>query len=487
MTGTVKAKVRRILEEKFDQAWSFALFYVDNLELQPTSAFTIYGPIQTNSTLYIGTSNFTAATATATSQTSGKVTYSGDYVNGYAPLDSSHTGTITKPHFPSTDPLNSTIANEPPMQVAPYLPFGWDVVFDPTNINTASNYHELIERATGTDSGTVSAYRFYNQAGIRILIPSGSTTALTVKYLDTTGVEQTAATGSTLYNAVLAAIPTTVAGRSSAIYDTREVANVRLTTVDIGVLKTKIDTGLISNFNGIIYISDVSYPGTVTGTLNGATVNCTARGIRLKNATQLPNPASNASMASGYAFNNVPGLTIACENPAYIQGDYNTGSSSPATNSSVSVDSTTSPTASGYTRQPAAIVADAVTLLSAGFVDSTSVTASSSVGRPASANVTVNAALVSGITPTTSAGYSGGAENFVRFMEDWSSKRFTYYGSMMQLFSSVQATGRWVAGANVYKQPTMNWFYDTNLQTKSPPGNFSIASYLQQQRWYQVY
>src|SRR5947209_6555179 len=59
-TGTVTAKVRRVFEKKFDNPWTYAVFYHDDLEFQPTAALTINGPSHTNGGLYIGTSNFTA-------------------------------------------------------------------------------------------------------------------------------------------------------------------------------------------------------------------------------------------------------------------------------------------------------------------------------------------------------------------------------------------------------------------------------------------
>src|SRR4051812_2074262 len=47
-TGPVTAKVRRVFEKKFDNPWTFAMFYVDDLELQPTVALGMNGPIHTN-------------------------------------------------------------------------------------------------------------------------------------------------------------------------------------------------------------------------------------------------------------------------------------------------------------------------------------------------------------------------------------------------------------------------------------------------------
>jgi hypothetical protein len=72
-------------------------------------------------------------------------------------------------------------------------------------------------------------------------------------------------------------------------------------------------------------------------------------------------------------------------------------------------------------------------------------------------------------------------------MEDWTGKNFTYYGSMIQLFRSAQATSPW-GGADTYYPATLKWYFDTSLTTNSPPStvssNMTTVSYLQQQRWF---
>jgi hypothetical protein len=109
-------------------------------------------------------------------------------------------------------------------------------------------------------------------------------------------------------------------------------------------------------------------------------------------------------------------------------------------------------------------------------------------GARAATNTTVNAAIVAGDVPsgTSNGNYSGGAENLVRFLENWTAKNFTYYGSLIELYHSRLATGTW-GKANVYNPANQYYYYDANLQTASPPGNLVLASYLQQQRWYLVY
>jgi hypothetical protein len=105
---------------------------------------------------------------------------------------------------------------------------------------------------------------------------------------------------------------------------------------------------------------------------------------------------------------------------------------------------------------------------------------------------------MAGNVPTGANGtnYSGGGENFVRFLEDWSTPNatFTYYGSMLGLYASTQATGSWGTNAsNTYTAPKQYWYFDDKLSidaTGNPvtvPGYVSTVAYLQQQRWYLQY
>jgi hypothetical protein len=114
--------------------------------------------------------------------------------------------------------------------------------------------------------------------------------------------------------------------------------------------------------------------------------------------------------------------------------------------------------------------------------------------------VTGRITLATGNVPSNGSNYSGGGENFVRLLEDWTGKSLTYYGSMVQLFNSAQAIGKWNGNGTVHVAPLINRYYwDTEFAKQynsgnstarywgSPPGKLTIAAYLQQQRWYQVY
>jgi hypothetical protein len=150
------------------------------------------------------------------------------------------------------------------------------------------------------------------------------------------------------------------------------------------------------------------------------------------------------------------GLTIATHDPLYVQGNFN----QPV--------STNLGTAFVTGTMPASLVADAITVLSTGWTDANSLSLLTS--RNASPT-TVNAAILAGEVDTTAGYYSGGMENFPRFLENWGSANiFTYNGSMVKMFPSLYATNVW-GQTNVYNPPARNWTYDTNfnIPTELPP------------------
>lgn len=463
-TGSVKAKVRRVFEKKFDNPWTYAMFFVDDLELHPTTSLTVNGPIHTNGGLYIGTSNFT---------TTSSVEYGSEYVNGYSTADTYHSTTPTKPNFAKSD-STLTYSDMPPSQVSAYLPFGWNVSLS-TGDTTADNdsYHDIIEQAANPSTDPLSQIRYYNQAGYRILINSSNNITVTKK------------DGTTPSNAEVK-IFTDAITVNQAINDQREGTYVRLATLDVNQITVAAEADKFSVWNGVIYIADTSTHGTViTAPLGGtgSTVNTTIRGIRLINGYRLPK--INAGT------NSVDGLTIVSANPVYIKGNYNT-----STNAADAIPSNsgtyTDPDGSGYSRKLAAVVGDAINVLSGAWNDLQS---TSTISNRTATNTTINAALVGGIVPSSGGNYSGGGENFVRLLEDWKANTLCIYGSMVQLYKSTQATSPWTGAGNNYKAPlTSKFYWDPNFSDYSltayqsgPPGNLQIAAYLQQQRWYQVY
>jgi Tfp pilus assembly protein PilX len=338
-----------------------------------------------------------------------------------------------------------------------------------------NGYHEIIEEAAvGPDPLQVDPTtneRFSANADYRIYVDAGNNVTI---YKGLANVPLS--TSSPDYVAIKGALTT-----DRAIKDIRDGDNVRVTVVDVAKIKTAYDTNKISdnvNSDGLLlYIKDGSYGTPVptqvvdsTTSASTAVTSSRSRGVKLINGAVVPSKGST-------------GFTVASPNTVYIQGDFNSGKTStqqPPSNTATSYtppNDAPLPVVSGYNRAPAAVLGDAVNILSNGWNDAKSLLGVSS--RTAS-NTTVNCALVAGNVPTTSSSYSGGVENFVRFHENWSGRYLTIYGALAQLFASQQATRPWVNAD--YSPPNRRWYYDTLLQDTNPPG-FHVARVYGRGQW----
>ncbi len=197
---------------------------------------------------------------------------------------------------------------------------------------------------------------------------------------------------------------------NTTFYDAREGQIVN--SIDINV--DKLNSSGFFPSNGVIYSSS---------TYNHSNVHA----IRLTEGEQLAGP-----------------LTIASDNPVYTLGDYNT-----------------------VNKQPAAIMADALTILSNGWDDTKS---SWSRDSRMASQTTVNASYMTGNTESAGGDYSGGFENLPRFLENWDGVEFKWRGSAVDLWYSRQSTGDW--GGSYYTPPDRNWAFDPDLldASKLPPG-----------------
>ena len=185
-------------------------------------------------------------------------------------------------------------------------------------------------------------------------------------------------------------------------------------------------------------------------------------GVQLLNGSAIPNPS--------YAISKgIYGTTIATNNPLYVVGNYNADGNS-ATGADGASDNANEP--------PAALVGDAVTILSTAWGNNDSDEALTS--RVASAFTEVSAAILTGLVPSDNVNnntYSGGVENFPRFLDNWSGKTFRYRGSMVALFESEVATQAW-GGGDIYSPPTRDWSFDQKFGTGMyPPGTPNTRTY----------
>jgi hypothetical protein len=306
--------------------------------------------------------------------------------------------------------------------------------------NTPDGVFQLLQMPPSGQPDTLGNNRFYNEANLIVVVSNN--TSVNVAAVSTNG-SMTSVSSNQWTNFLTVYTNTT-------FYNGRDGTNVQVVQLDITNLMnwaaTTNNPGGSNNTPSIVYIADLR-----TNNVNFQT------GVRLVHGAKLP---------SG-------GFTVATPNPVYIQGDYNVKD---ATGSSLSVNSTTH-------TYPAAVLGDAINILSDSWQDSANATLSLGNNHGAS-DTTVNAAFLTGIVPTSSAtGYSGGVENFPRFLENWSGINFWYNGSMVAMFNSRTGTGSWNAGG-YYTPPTRHWAFDVNFrdESKVPPGSPRIP-FIQRLQW----
>jgi hypothetical protein len=174
--------------------------------------------------------------------------------------------------------------------------------------------------------------------------------------------------------------------------------------------------------------------------------------VQLHNAVTIPNRAAvNADSARG--------LTLATNGAIYVQGTYNAPTRRVTDPDYALVQGA---------EAPAALVADAIMLLSDSWDNSKSGKENRSNHRQA-VDTVYSTALVMGNVPSGWGSYSGGLENFPRFLERWGGRNtVTYRGSLIRLFRSESFTERWGHG-NVYDAPKRNWSFHTGFREFSPP------------------
>jgi hypothetical protein len=225
---------------------------------------------------------------------------------------------------------------------------------------------------------------------------------------------------------------------SSAFYDGREAKRMGVVQVNVNLLRTNavamaaLNDPPAGGEPGILYVSSTS--GYLTNP-----------SVRLIEGGTLP----------------AGGLSVTTNNPLYVKGNYNTANG------------------------PAGIYADAVTVLSNSWLDANAAGSSiSPISSRVASDTTVKAAIMAGNKDTVGSQYSGGVENFMRFLETWSGKTLTYAGSLTCLWQSQQATGNWPGTGTVYNPPTRNWAYGMSL-ANLPPGTPRVRN-VQMTAWRQA-
>lgn len=457
--NTVKAGTRRYFQYTEVPLFQAMYFYEHNLEIYRPAQMIVGGLVHSNSRLLLsGSSDQTGTELTF----QGNVSYAGGNTTtlGYTTTEPPPGG----PTWAGFTTAEAPSKMEPPTfsnggqsaqlsRVDRYEPLGNKpaAVINTSDTNTNNDsFHELIElpNTAQTDPPEIAKRRMATKAGITMRINttiSGVTT--------TTNITVTAQNGTTLTSTQITNLKAAMTGKTT-FYDQREAASVDVASIDVSKL-TPVLNG-VAGFNGLLYVYDDT---------TQSTADPEKKTLRLTNGGVLPDN----------------GLTVATSNPLYVQGDYNTGTTTSSTavpaNNTGNPNNTDSPVVSGYTRKPAAVVADAVMLLSNSWSDAK---ASLAVDQRVASNTTYNMAIMAGFMPSgwdpdgsggqAAYGYSGGANNFPRFLEYWTGKSCTYFGSMVELFESKSFTGDWDTGV-IYRPPNRRWNFDPNFANNPPPGS----------------
>ena len=381
--------------------FQFAIFYNMDLEINPGDTMTINGKVHSNNTIW-ATGNSAAKPLTFSNLV--------DYVTGYSNTRSTNDPStarsgnvvnilsgspalgqaLSMPIGTNNDPsVVISVLGIPPVGIAPLSDAGQSYVYNQADLIVSNS-------AAGTN---YVYYQNFNASPSQSLVP-----------MDVTNV----ISGTTNYSYSFVT--------NVSFYDYREAKTVKAVQLNVGKLNTwlttsvsgqtlnsKNNSGSITkghNINGVyVYNSVPSTPSQLPA-------------VRVMNGQQLP----------------AGGLSVASPFPVYVMGDYNT-----------TTNGTTFSTTLGDTvnTRPAALMGDAVTVLSSSWNDST-YTAGLDKSSRTPVSTTINAATLEGIVPSDGAHYSGGVENFLRLLENWSSATtLTYNGSIVVLFDSQYATGYW--------------------------------------------
>ncbi|MCX6825877.1 MAG: PilX N-terminal domain-containing pilus assembly protein [candidate division Zixibacteria bacterium] len=384
--------------------FQFAVFYGNDLEIAPGPDMTLIGRVHSNGNLYLQSNNNLYMDS--------YVTASGQIIHGRkGPGGTSYGDVMIKDADGNYQNMlaNGTWLDASATHWYDSAAVRWkgrvqDSAFGQGELNLpltgSSDPHKLIERATGNPDSYESLAEFKIIDG--------------VAYAKIAGV----------WTNVNAALPSgTVSART--FYDAREAKTVNATDLDI----SKFRGCAYFPTNGVVYTSDHR------------------SGFR---ATRL---------VSGDSLGKA--LSIVCENPLYIKGNFNSKN-----------------------KKPAFVAGDAVTFLSTNWADTNS---TKSLNSRVASNTTTNCSFLTGNLNTTSGTYNGGLENLPRFLEKWDSKTFKWRGSIVNLWNSLQAVGLWVYGG-YYTAPVRDWAYDTDLDNPNNlPPETPMVRIFQRMGWQEQY
>jgi hypothetical protein len=400
----------------------YAIFYNGLLEFSTCATMTVNGRVHANGSIYTGTSASLTFNGTVTA-----------------------TGTISSPAWNGQGP---GWADKGDYNGIP--PYTTNVPSVALSIGT-TNVHACIDLPPAGESPTSAngLNRLYNQAQT-VLLVSNNTVALRIQ---ASLNEQVPGADPSPILLVCSNTPVALSTNfpflttTNTFTDQRENKTVLTAQIDVGKYSQWVKT------NSRVLAKFPASSGTYPTILYVAD-------MRTTNSAQMP--AVRLSNGAAPPVNGGLGWSVATPDPLYVLGNYNCSSAYLGTTNTT-------------TALPCAFMSDALTILSASWQDGLS--GSSYTARRAS-DTTINAAILTGIVPSTgssSSQFSGGVHNLPRLLEDWNSpstRTLTLNTAIMNLFSSKIASHQFVNPGTYYDPPTRKFSYDLNFQdpAKQPPG-----------------
>ena len=404
--------------------FQFAIFYTMDLEINPGAPMKVTGKVHSNANLY--------SAPPSTLEFAQSVDAAGRIYTNRAPYDPTGGSGTT------------------PIYKLPPVPGSSSLTLPISTNNSPAVVKQITEvPPNGEDPNSpMGAARYYNQCDLIVTTTATNVTVRAGRWDEFAVLDpDTVATnGNSGYSFVQT---------NASFYDAREQKWTVTTDINVAALTNWMrSSGGGGSLNQSAYVTKGHQLNSIyvddrrasSGKLTVA---------RVSNARQLP-PS---------------GLTVATQLPLYVQGHFN------------APDTTVGSTNTANTK-PASLVGDAVTVLSGNWSDAYG---NNALSARTPANTTVNAAFLAGIVqPTNTTGtrhYSGGVENFPRFLENWSGYSFTYNGSMVVMFPSQLATNYWVQTGAYYNAPNRRWAFDVNFldYRRLPPATPQVRKLVRSQ------
>ncbi len=408
---------------------TYAIFYNGLLEFSTCATMTVNGRVHANGNIYTGT---------------------GSTLTFNAPVTC--TGTLSSPANNGSGPWTFPGGN---FNGSPTMTTNKPTITVTLNLNNA---HTLIDIPSSNNVATsVGQQQMYNLSQVVLLI-SNTTPQVTMRIQAGTGGQIPGADPSPIVLTTnIAAIGTNYGfittnfpflSLNNAFWDDRENKTNITTQIDLGSYAAWVRTNvsILSKFPA----GSGNYPTLLYVADNRPLAANQQNAVRLVNGTVIP---ANGGL----------GLTVATPGPLYVWGNLNcTNAANLATTNTT-------------TSSPCALMSDAITILSPNWTDANS---TGSVGSRGATTTTIDAALITGVVPSTGSAagqFSGGVHNLPRLLESWSSVNLWLNTSIVCLYNSMCATNTFISpggAGSYYNAPIRHFSFDLNYfdPAKQPPG-----------------